>query len=51
MQERTEDEQAERLTKLAKKDKARRAKIAAAGIDYEFDGYEAAMPAKPTHTT
>lgn len=49
--ERTPKEEEERVQKLTKKDEARRKKIAAAGIDYEFEGYEASIPATSKHTT
>ena len=46
--ERTPKEAEKRVTTLTKKDNARRAKIQAAGMDYEFDGYAALVPAKRT---
>jgi nucleolar protein 15 len=48
--ERTPKQAQKRVTTLTKKDDARRAKIQAAGMDYEFDGYAALVPAKRTKT-
>lgn len=46
--ERTPKEAQKRITTLTKKDNARRAKIQAAGMDFEFEGYAALVPVKPT---
>ena len=40
-----------RVTTLTKKDAARRTKIAAAGMDFEFTGYAALVAKKPTKMT
>lgn len=45
--ERTPEQAARRVAALIRKDRARRAKIAAAGIDYEYEPLEAQQPAKP----
>mmetsp|Transcript_26205 Transcript_26205/g.49786 ORF Transcript_26205/g.49786 Transcript_26205/m.49786 type:complete len:250 (-) Transcript_26205:2203-2952(-) len=47
--ERTTDEQEVRVKNLTKKDRARRKKFEAMGLDFEFDGYAAKIPAKPAH--
>ena len=51
--ERTKSEEAKRQKRLASKDLKRRGKIAAAGIDYEFEGYVAKKktPVKDTKKT
>lgn len=49
VQERTTDEQEVRVKNLTKKDRARRKKFEAMGLDFEFDGYAAKIPAKPAH--
>lgn len=49
--ERTPQEHARRVGALLRRDRKRRAAIAAAGIDYEYDGLAAALPAKATRIT
>ncbi len=44
--ERSWDEHVKRVAKIIKKDKARQAKILAAGIDYEYKALEA-LPLQP----
>lgn len=44
--DRTPQEHAARVAKLLRRDRKRREQIKAAGIDYEYDGLEAALPAK-----
>ena len=44
--ERMPEEVATRQARLLRKDQQRRKKIAAAGIDYEYEGLEAALPPK-----
>lgn len=44
--ERTPAEQAARQAKLIKKDKKRKQKIEAAGIEYEYKGYESTVQPK-----
>jgi nucleolar protein 15 len=44
--ERTPQEHAKRIASLLRRDKKRQQRIAAAGIDYEYDGLAAALPGK-----
>ena len=44
--ERTPQEHAKRVAALLRRDRRRRQRIEDAGIDYEYDGLEAALPAK-----
>jgi nucleolar protein 15 len=44
--ERTPEEQAKRAARLIRKDRLRQKKIQAAGIDFEYDGLESALPAQ-----
>lgn len=45
--QRTPQEHAKRVATLLRRDRKRRERISSAGIDYEYDGLEAALPAKP----
>lgn len=45
--ERTPEEHAVRVARLLKRDKQRRAKIAKAGLDYDYPAMEDLMPMKP----
>jgi len=47
--ERTAEEDRLRVKKAVAKDKQRRQRIKAAGIDYEYEPLQALMPATPTH--
>eukprot|EP00899_Mesostigma_viride_P023514 jgi/Mesvir1/4347/Mv02431-RA.1 len=49
-QPRTPAQVAKRVAKLVKGDKKRRKRMAAAGIEYEFEGYAATLPQKSKHT-
>lgn len=49
--ERTPQEHAKRIAKLIKRDRLRQQKIAKAGIDYEYEGLQAAVPTKAKKTT
>jgi hypothetical protein len=50
LQERTPEEAAKRVASLLKRDKARQKRIAAAGIDYEYEPLAAQQPQKAKKT-
>ena len=50
LQERTPEEAARRVASLLKRDKARQKRIAAAGIDYEYEPLAAQQPQKAKMT-
>eukprot|EP00897_Mesotaenium_endlicherianum_P004803 jgi/Mesen1/4350/ME000022S03635 len=47
--ERTQEEQEKVMTRLLRSEKQRRAKLQAAGIEYDFEGYSALQPTPATH--
>lgn len=49
--DRSPAEHARRVAALLRRDRRRAAKIAAAGIEYEYEGLAAALPAKATKIT
>jgi hypothetical protein len=48
--DRTPEEQERVLTRLLKADEARRKRLREQGIEYDFEGFQAAMPAKGKKT-
>ena len=48
--ERTAEEYARLAGKIVRDERAKRRKIAAAGIDYDFPGFEATLPQKAKRT-
>ncbi|KAK3283174.1 hypothetical protein CYMTET_9116 [Cymbomonas tetramitiformis] len=50
-QDRTPAQEAKRLEKLTKREQQRRAKLEAAGIEYDFEGYESKIAPPSKHST